>query len=1023
MSNRVSINTAEDFKEILAKHGGFLVFDLATWADGPAGPPSFFSLAKTFPDVLFVQPNMTERTSQAKPVFVFYCKHEQVGCLYHNPGTPLRSELGLGVSPKRLIAARLQPTLEDKLLKLVSDKTLLIDNNNKKERVVEAAQAAKATLGKGANKLMQRMSSIRGSKSGGEGDDNNPASFYRVDSSSKRDSFPKLSSSSSSSSGGVRYNTDLFNDSKSSVSLHLPSLDFSDKSDTNNNFLDPVEIGTPTNARRSSSTHTLAASSSFPSLSTPTNVSSSSSSSFALSPSQGNNPGSYLPPIKMTTWMCFFCKLSNLATSTECIRCGNSGEESAKAMLALKQAKSKAASKRDLSSSARDLSSSRRTIRRAAEEMGEWQCYFCLSINYPLSSSSFAAAAASASSSITTTTANIIDLSFSDSAVSISPSHAISYSPTSAIASSSSSFVPSSTSPQEITFSSDDIASLSLALQSPPTSPSPSHSRQQQQQSNYSYQQTNKCILCGKKRALYAVQAEEWQQQDSEKVLERLVDCELHTLVGQWPGVLTISNTHITFAACETEMVDLQVFLGENSGRGSKQENKQPQIIAQNSFRHKLQDLSLVLPRRYLLRDTAIEIFVRSSSGNSSNISEQRRESSQHLINFYPTTEHTAEIANVFFEALGSAFHFKQTKKKAIEIANGNSGSKKKYQPESLLKPTNAHQVRKTVLTLLCHLLHTPVYLSGAKWLSNSSITQQWQQHEMSNFDYLLFLNQLAGRSFNDTTQYPVMPWVLRDFTSHVLDLEDPNSFRNLSLPIGALNDKRWRTIQERFENWEDNSLPPFHYGSHYSSSAIVLYYLIREEPFSGLALSLQGGNFDLPDRLFHSIEGTWNLCNEHMADFKELIPEFFTGDGSFLLNSQHLSLGKRKTDDVLVDDVILPPWAHSAQHFIEMNRKALESPFVSANLHSWIDLVFGQNQTGKRAVEAKNVFCHLTYAGSVDLDSIVDPCDRKATEDQINHFGQTPEQLLQSPHPRRFLAPKSPSYSAFTPASERDVR
>src|SRR5690348_13483793 len=103
MLNRVSINTAEEFKALLARHDGFLVFDLATWAEGPAGPPSFFALAKSFPDILFVQPNMTERTSQAKPVFVFYHKHEQIGCLHHTPGTPLRSELGIGVSPKRMI--------------------------------------------------------------------------------------------------------------------------------------------------------------------------------------------------------------------------------------------------------------------------------------------------------------------------------------------------------------------------------------------------------------------------------------------------------------------------------------------------------------------------------------------------------------------------------------------------------------------------------------------------------------------------------------------------------------------------------------------------------------------------------------------------------------------------------------------------------------------------------------------------------------------------------------------------------
>jgi len=65
-----------------------------------------------------------------------------------------------------------------------------------------------------------------------------------------------------------------------------------------------------------------------------------------------------------------------------------------------------------------------------------------------------------------------------------------------------------------------------------------------------------------------------------------------------------------------------------------------------------------------------------------------------------------------------------------------------------------------------------------------------------------------------------------------------------------------------------------------------------------------------------------------------------------------------------VVDDVILPPWAKSPEDFILQNREALESDYVSENLHNWIDLIFGFKQKGELAESALNIFYHLTYEG-----------------------------------------------------------
>ena len=81
-------------------------------------------------------------------------------------------------------------------------------------------------------------------------------------------------------------------------------------------------------------------------------------------------------------------------------------------------------------------------------------------------------------------------------------------------------------------------------------------------------------------------------------------------------------------------------------------------------------------------------------------------------------------------------------------------------------------------------------------------------------------LNTLAGRTFNDLNQYPVFPWVLADYTSPSLDLNAPATYRDLSKPVGALNEKRRREFEDRFDSLkEDLEIPPFHYGSHYSSA------------------------------------------------------------------------------------------------------------------------------------------------------------------------------------------------------------
>ncbi|XP_069046271.1 neurobeachin isoform X16 [Lepisosteus oculatus] len=285
----------------------------------------------------------------------------------------------------------------------------------------------------------------------------------------------------------------------------------------------------------------------------------------------------------------------------------------------------------------------------------------------------------------------------------------------------------------------------------------------------------------------------------------------------------------------------------------------------------------------------------------------------------------------------------------------------------------------------------------------SSNMTQRWQRREISNFEYLMFLNTIAGRTYNDLNQYPVFPWVLTNYESEELDLTLPGNFRDLSKPIGALNPKRAVFYAERYETWEDDQSPPYHYNSHYSTSASTLQWLVRIEPFTTFFLNANDDRFDHPDRTFSSIARSWRNCQRDTSDVKELIPEFYYLPEMFV-NSNGYNLGVRD-DRTVVSNVDLPPWAKKPEDFVRINRMALESEFVSCQLHQWIDLIFGYKQRGPEAVRALNVFHYLTYEGSVNLDSITDPVLREAMEAQIQNFGQTPSQLLIEPHPPRSSA------------------
>lgn len=249
------------------------------------------------------------------------------------------------------------------------------------------------------------------------------------------------------------------------------------------------------------------------------------------------------------------------------------------------------------------------------------------------------------------------------------------------------------------------------------------------------------------------------------------------------------------------------------------------------------------------------------------------------------------------------------------------------------------------------------------------------------------------------------MPWVIAQYEKDTIDLTDPATFRDLSKPMGAQTEERLERIRGRYEALAETEdvLPPFMYGSHYSTMVgVVLYYLLRLQPYAELHKVVQGGHFDSANRLFASVKKAWKHNSETTFEVKELTPEWFTLP-DFLRNTNNFDLGQKDDSDTPLGDVELPTWAASPEDFIRINRDALESDYVSSHLHEWIDLIFGCKQRGAAAIEADNLFYYLTYPGAIDRDKM-DATTLESVDAQIAHFGQCPSMVFDSPHPAKVL-------------------
>ena len=302
--------------------------------------------------------------------------------------------------------------------------------------------------------------------------------------------------------------------------------------------------------------------------------------------------------------------------------------------------------------------------------------------------------------------------------------------------------------------------------------------------------------------------------------------------------------------------------------------------------------------------------------------------------------------------------------------------------------------------------------------LHQKNLISEWLEGRLNNYEYLLFLNKYSSRTFNDVNQYPIFPWIIKKYIINMKNNCIDIIYRDFKYPMAAQSEDNKRTALNRFEDDEESKIKfPSHYGTHYSTSSYIYFYLMREEPFTALLIKLQGYNQENPDRMFYSIVDTLYVL-EAGSDNRECIPDILCKTEQFInLNCNdfgHKNNGKRVDDFVIYNNNSNLKISDYVEFILE-NKKLLDIKVIALKINEWIDNIFGIGQLPeKNRKNSLNIFSKDSYEQKTNLhqkliklqnkykqkeDTIIKKIENKI--DLIISFGQTPYQIFTEKHPK----------------------
>jgi len=478
------------------------------------------------------------------------------------------------------------------------------------------------------------------------------------------------------------------------------------------------------------------------------------------------------------------------------------------------------------------------------------------------------------------------------------------------------------------------------------------------------------------------------------------------------PGFLILKSEKIIFIGFPNrKMKDEENFYCDKDENcfGSFIKNKKMYFL-----KLKFENISLAYKKIYAFKDNALEIFTKDNKSYYFEFNDNIKKSNKNINN---NENNDISVSILSFESINrgnqsdSSFHL---------IVNDEVNNNILYNTK----------IRNKVFYKIYNYIYKDISYNETeeiRFFSKSKsnnlielIIDNFKNKYISKLEYLIKINLLSNRSFNDINQYPIFPWILLNYNSSIENNNLNKILRKLDNPIGILNEKMRKSYKENYEfkmkifkekypnihiNLSDiNTIKklkipinyiPVLFNSHYSNPSYVSFYMKRIFPYFLISKEIEGENNENPERNFIDLNNTFLNCINTKGNLKELIPEFFYLPEIFR-NINQLNLGFTKSKNlntqIKIDDVNLPFWSsNNPENFITKFRVIFESDEIEIN--KWVNLIFGCSQNENENLKIKNLYMPSCYNGFIELENI--PFNERYSYMQLFNIGINPIQIF----------------------------